>query len=559
MIASPPVPPHRYYYLHNFERALAWIAQRYSDLLDPGEHDFIAQFAALPDLSRALLVRMLMRRGPWFRASKLVYEEIPDVCAAAGPLLALGWLDTHAPMHLQELFDLHTKSELAPLFAPPERGSGTRKSDWLLALGSVHAEPKPYADWHPQATEPVWRVMLGALSERLRLMFFGNLRQDWSEFVLADLGVFRYESVDFDAASRAFQTRADIDAYLALHACREALEQEVDAAQMRQAIDACRSANPWLEQRRAKLLLRLGHACERAQQWDEALQTYAQCSYPGARHRRLRVLERLERHEEALAGALAAQQAPESDEELQKLQRMLPRLQRSVGQGAPGRRPSAARALAQMRLDIVLDPPSVPMSVEYVLRQHWHSEAAPVFYVENALINSLFGLLCWPAIFAPVQGAFFHPFQSAPADLSAPDFTQRRAEEFARCLALLDTPDYAPTILARYAAKQGLQSPFVFWGTLTEPLLRLALECISAAHLKLLFTRLLADVKANRTGFPDLVRFWPGEQRYELVEVKGPGDKLQDNQIRWLQYCRTHGIPVSVCHVQWRTAPGDGP
>ena len=34
--------------------------------------------------------------------------------------------------------------------------------------------------------------MVGDLCERLRLMFFGNLRQDWSEFVLADLGVFKY-------------------------------------------------------------------------------------------------------------------------------------------------------------------------------------------------------------------------------------------------------------------------------------------------------------------------------------------------------------------------------
>jgi hypothetical protein len=103
-----------------------------------------------------------------------------------------------------------------------------------------------------------------------------------------------------------------------------------------------------------------------------------------------------------------------------------------------------------------------------------------------------------------------------------------------------------------------VQSPFVFWGVLTEPLLRLALECISANHLKLLFVRLMADVKTNRSGFPDLVRFWPGERRYELVEVKGPGDKLQDNQIRWLQYCSDHGIPVSVCHVQWRLpAAGD--
>ena len=67
---------------------------------------------------------------------------------------------------------------------------------------------------------------------------------------------------------------------------------------------------------------------------------------------------------------------------------------------------------------------------------------------------------------------------------------------------------------------------------------------------------LLREVKANRTGFPDLVRFYPhrteAEGRYELVEVKAPGDKLQDNQIRWLAYCAGQGIPVRVCHVQGR-------
>ncbi|KAG1240591.1 hypothetical protein G6F68_017511 [Rhizopus microsporus] len=70
------------------------------------------------------------------------------------------------------------------------------------------------------------------------------------------------------------------------------------------------------------------------------------------------------------------------------------------------------------------------MPVEFVTRDHLHQDDAPVHYVENALINSLFGLLCWPAVFAPLPGAFFHPFQRAPADLDAPDFHQRRAALF---------------------------------------------------------------------------------------------------------------------------------
>lgn len=544
--------PHRYYYLHNFRQALDWIGERHGDLLAADEQCFLAQFAALPQLSQALMVRMLMRRGPWFRAGKLVYEEIPDVAAAAAPLQEVGWLATQEPMGLDELFALHTKPELLQLFAGAGLPGGLRKSALLQALQADHAAPRTYAQWNPAAREPVWRVMVGELCERLRLMFFGNLHQDWSEFVLADLGIFRYESVAFDADSRAFQSRADVDCYLALSALRQALDEGEDAEVLLQAVASCESANPWLEKRRARLLLRIGQACERAQDWSQAERAYLQCGYPGARHRRMRVYERMQRFEDALALALAAQQAPESDEESQRVARMLPRLRRSLGQGGTTRKsaPEAAGSLETVTLE--LDAPAVPTAVEYVLRAHWHTAEAPVFYVENALVNSLFGLLCWPAIFAPLPGAFFHPFQSGPADLGAPDFAARRAALFDACLELLDTGAYRQAILQRHAEKNGVQSPFVFWGTVDEALLALALDCIPAAHLKLLFTRLLRDVKANRTGFPDLVRFWPAQRRYAFVEVKGPGDKLQDNQIRWLQYCGAHGIPASVCHVRWR-------
>ncbi|MDR0225475.1 MAG: VRR-NUC domain-containing protein [Burkholderiaceae bacterium] len=550
--------PHRFYYLHNFQRALDWIAERYGDLLDASEQDFLAQFCGLPQASRALMVRLLMRRGPWFRAGKLVYEEIPDIGDAAAPLLALGWLDADHPMALEELFALHTKPELLQIFSPAAGGlhAGMRKPEMLQALQPAQGLARTYGQWHPQSGEAAWRVMVGGLGERLRLMFFGNLHQDWSEFVLADLGVFQYERVAFDAGSRAFQSRADVDGYLALQASRAALEEGSDMAALLEQVAGQASANPWLEQRRAKLLLRLGQACERAQDWPLAEKAYALSAYPGARHRRMRVYERMQRFGDAMALAQAAQAQPESDEELQRVARMLPRLRRSLGQGGGVRTASLAPAVARMRNDLELEAPADGRSVEYALRDHWHSEEAPVFYVENALVNSLFGLLCWPALFAPLPGAFFHPFQSGPADLGAPDFVRRRADLFGACLAALDDGSYRAVIRQRFADKQGLQSPFVFWGVLGVPLLDLALDCMPAQHLRLLFARLLSDPQANRTGFPDLVRFWPAQRRYELVEAKAPGDKLQDNQIRWLQYCAEHGIPVSVCHVQWRQPPG---
>ncbi|CAE6845600.1 VRR-NUC domain-containing protein [Paraburkholderia nemoris] len=556
------------YYLLNFERALAWLAERYDDLLDAHEHGFLRDFAALPQPSRALLVRMLMRKGTLFRASRLSYDEIGCPLQAVAPLAMLGWVDTEPVLTLDDLFALTTRPELLLIFADAialtPGAKGLRKPDLLETLRPFYesegeadergATAHPLSTWHAQTTDRVFHVAIASLCDRLRLMFFGNLQQDWSEFVLADLGVFQYEKVAFAPSSRAFQQRADVDVYLALHACREALEWLPTGDAESEAIDelvaaiaAIETSNPWLETRRAKLLFRIGQHCERQQNWPAALAVYERCAWPGARHRRLRVLERSERFDEAFALASQAAAEPESEEEAQRIERMLPRLQRKRGERVA--RVAAARPVE--RSTLVLPRPEAPHPVEYVARDHLTCDSAPVHYVENALINSLFGLLCWEPVFAALPGAFFHPFQRGPADLHAPDFHARRAEQFAACLAQLDSSAYRETILRRLQSKAGLQSPFVFWGLLTPELVELALDCLPAAHLKLWFERLLRDIRGNRSGLPDLIRFWPAERRYELIEVKGPGDRLQDNQIRWLAYCAQHGMPVRVLDVRW--------
>ncbi|HEF5869743.1 TPA: VRR-NUC domain-containing protein [Burkholderia cenocepacia] len=549
MTPASPTPP-AFYYLTNFERALAWLGERYDDLFDAHEHAFVRQFATLPQASRALLVRMLMRNGSDFRASKLVYDEIGCTLDAAAPLVALGWVDPAPALTLDELFALSTKAELLRIFPSLAAHAGERKADWLERLRPVHDVAQPLDAWCAQPDDRVLRVTVGALCDRLRLMFFGNLHQDWSEFVLADLGVFQYESVPIAPSSRAFQQRGDVDAYLALQMCRDALDawpDDLPFDDLLRALDAVDCAQPWLATRRAKLLFALGQACERRADWDAALDAYTRSAWPGSRHRRIRVLERCGRDGDALALALDARNGFESDEERQRVERMLPRLQRRAGH----RVERAPAATDVPRETLVLARPDAFVSVEFAVRDHLAQPASPVHYVENTLINSLFGLLCWEPVFAAVPGAFFHPFQRGPADLHAPDFAVRRAAAFDACFAQLDSGAYRDTIRRHFATKAGLQSPFVFWGVLTDELLDEALACLPPEHLRLWFTRLLADIRSNRSGLPDLVRFWPDERRYELIEVKGPGDRLQDNQTRWLAYCLAHRMPVRVVDVEW--------
>ncbi|MFD2645520.1 VRR-NUC domain-containing protein [Pseudomonas japonica] len=539
-----------FYYLHNFRQVLDWLRLRYGDLLDAEEQAFIAGFERLPRASQALLVRMVMRKGVHFRGRRLAYDEIGPTTEAMAPLLALGWVDADAPLLLEELFQLLLKDEISRCFAPLLTRPKAAKHELFEQIHERFPEPRPLREWWPECAEAIYVLRQQAVCDRLRLLFFGNLYQDWSEFVLADLGLLRYEPVDFDGESRALRERADVELCLALHACAEQLEGEVDIDLLLGRLHGLSTRNPWLERRRAKLVYHLGHLCERAGDWARARTIYAGCAHPQARERHIRVLEHSGEFQQALELATLAADHPGSAAEAQALSRILPRLRRKLG-GPPQPRRKAPDI---NRVDLTLPAEWASLGVERAVLAHLEQPEAPVHYVENTLFNSLFGLLCWRAIFAPLPGAFFHPFQSGPQDLLDEGFHGRRAELFAECMGQLNDGRYRQTLRDTYAAKHGVQSPFVYWELLTPELLELALDCLPPAHLKQCFLRLLDDIQANRAGMPDLIQFWPGEKRYRMIEVKGPGDRLQDNQLRWIEFCSAHGLPVDVCHVQWAAA-----
>ena len=537
-----------FYYLQNFETVARWVLDRYSDLLEEREINRLRNFFHLPQNSRALLTRMVMRKGNLFRASKLNYVEIGKTRSVLKPLLTKDWIVCNPELSLSELFELLTKDELSATFTElPRHG---RKSAWLDMLTAHYPHVHTFEHWCSDIDDIVVTLIEPELFDRIRLLFFGNLHQDWSEFVLADLGIYLYEDVALTAEARAFQSRCDIEHYEVLYHCREAIEEENSHFEkLLQTLLSLQSMNSWILRRRSKVLFKLGQRCEKLRDWKNALTIYQKCEYPGARVRLIRVLERLEQFKDALALANQAANEPESDAEHQQVLRMLPRLRRHAGEQVE----KYIAATPSTEIELTLPQPTGPYSVEMAIQQLLHHEDGPAFYVENTLINALFGLLCWDAIFAPIPGAFFHPFQAAPADLLHPEFHASRKSHFDELFAQFDSGSYKQTIYERYKDKQWIQSPFVHWALLSEELLQLALTCIPAHHLRALFTRILQDIKINRSGLPDLIQFWPREQRYQMIEVKGPGDRLQDNQKRWLNYCALHEIPTAVCYVQWQS------
>ncbi|MEP6548740.1 MAG: VRR-NUC domain-containing protein [Gammaproteobacteria bacterium] len=549
MSVPTPLPTDRlaaqFYYLDHFHTALSWLKERYADLLSSAESEFIAEFLRLPRASQALLVRLIMRRGQRFRATKINYPEVGPIDAAFGALIELHWVDPHPLLSIDELVKLITRAEIAEIFT--ELPASLTKSEVHAQLRETYTEARSFEEWRGNVNERVYLVAIAPLCNQLRLLFFGNFRQEWSEFVLADLGVFKYEAVPFSKDSRAFSTRKDIEDFYSLYECRRRLHEEQPLQEVLAQVPKVSLQHEWLEGRRSKLLFQIARKHERSGDRDGALTLYMDCRYPGARLRAIRSLEVAGRHREALELATLAQRRPESSAEAQKLERIGKRLERKVGVPATLRRVVARPE----RIDLIVPPPSGGESVEHIAREHLADSDAPVYYVENGLINSLFGLLCWEAIFAPVSGAFFHPFQFGPMDLFSPTFRARRAPAFEACFDALEANTYATRIRHTFSIKKGTQSPFVAWGLLSDDLLDHALICIPAADLRGYFERLLDNLSENRSGLPDLVQFWPGERRYRMIEVKGPGDRLQDNQLRWMEFCSHHHISVAVCHVRW--------
>ena len=539
----PSLPP--LYYLHNLEAAFACIEARYADLLDAQEQGFLTGFAALPLPSRALLARLLLRKGPYFRIGALRYAEIEDLAAALAPLSDRGFISLQPVLDLPSLFALLTRGELVAAF--PQLPATQSKLQWQSDLAGLWPEARPLREWAPGLNDAVIALQVAALAMRLRLLFFGNSRQEWHEFVLTDLGILRYESVAFDLRSRPFQHRQDIESYYHLHDCRERLRAGVASTEIADELAVPTGISDWLQARYQRVQLAFGDQQQRERDFEGALATYRACGSPDAQLQCVKLLERLQRPAEAHAVATALRASRCSEALVQAAERCLARLCRRLGVVAPGRAPQGRTDTQQL----MLPRPPGGGSVERIAAEHLARGGGEVFYVENSLLGSLFGLLYWDALFAPVPGAFFHPFQSRPADLYTPAFQRHRGTQLQAARAALDSGAYRALIEVRYREKYALQSAFVSWGLLTEPLLALALAVIPASHLRLCFDRMLEDLRENSSGLPDLIQFWPEVGRYRMIEVKGPGDRLQYNQRRWLEFFHAHALPVTVCHVSW--------
>lgn len=451
-------------------------------------------------------------------------------------------------------------AELGALYTLPEWRRAFAGEPGVPVAGSKAATLEAVAGL-PLAPGEAQRRLAGAdqlvapaaaeVVEVLQLLFFGNRRQGLTDFVLSDLGVARYYPYALDRSQRLFAERAALDEYRQVGRLADAawlLREAGDAAglgELAGLLLAERPRHPPSQRRYWRLLNRVARELERKGELMQAEALYRRSEQHPARERMARVLEASGRHAEALATCAAILDQPWCEAEADAARRMLPRLRRRLDAGSP---PSPRDRFATLDLLLPRTDERVELAVARALSAHWRS----VHYVENQLMNGLFGLAFWEEIFAPVPGAFHNAFQAVPADMYDGGFLPRRRERLARRLSALRSGDLQAALLATWDHCEGYQCHWVNWRALSRDLVAHSLRCLPRKVLLAIWERQLFDPAENRSGFPDLLALGHQEGDYHFYEVKGPGDQLQDSQRRWLRFFQRQGIPAQVVRVSWR-------
>jgi len=168
-------------------------------------------------------------------------------------------------------------------------------------------------------------------------------------------------------------------------------------------------------------------------------------------------------------------------------------------------------------------------------------------------VCTIYGLLFWDIIFAPIPGAFETPFQTAPLDIADDTFYTSRQDMIDDRLSEI-REGKAPELLEANDNRHRETETWcvgVRWDLCGKQDFLDIIDCLGPTPLSEICRIISEDYSSRASGLPDLI-VWDtskAKNRCMFVEVKGPGDSLQENQKTWLDLLIRADVAVEVCRV----------
>ncbi len=466
------------------------------------------------------------------------------------------------------------------------------------------------------------------LLRRVQRLFFLNSRQDPGTLVTVDLALVRFPSYRVWRTGPVFPDRRSFDAFLEAEALRDTFESAVHsrnepaaAAAGKQAfvrfLDAETSAAGFLERFEARYVL-AGTAlafvrrCERTHGATEAATMYEQLLHAGLpgryRGRAWRRLALLRERQHDLAGALAACARGLDEQGLRRgdrvdlvarSSRILARASRQGRRvaGASGHEDGTTRggsrgldgAIGDGRgsREVVVQRPIVAsgrgrrmlfedvdgraQEVEQLALAAYRAAGVDGVVSENQFFTTLFGVLFWDILFAPIPDVFQTPYQDAPLDLGTDAFYATRRDAIEARLRQIGEEGAGERILREHDRRfRGVLARGVAWERFSEEALAEGVVRLGGKRLVAVLGPLARDYRSWRRGLPDLLlwrseggfggvgcggEYWaaggyevPGADVW-FAEVKSPRDRVGPHQKAWIATLRRAGLWVEVCRV----------
>lgn len=530
-----------FYYRNHFLEMLAAVSDIYRSVLSSEHHAFIAQFHSLSQDAQCLLIRMINRRGSIFNRDLFRYAEITDLKQALQELAACNlarMIDEGDYARFVACVSKQALVEAAKAAAFTDIRSSWAKQRLIEYFISSISFRTAYDYCGGDRfvalanTQPI---------EFLLYLYFGKTEVGLNNFTLRDLGIIRTNT------AATFSARfADGNEALACFYYSQLLDRlEVRSVQTYQRACADILTGPdcpsdYASELCSRAAYKAGQFFERRGDRDLAEQLYRTGSSSECRERLARLLYASGHKASAEELLHRMIDDPASDDELLFATDFYARK-------FNGNRTGLCTELLRAGLSLVVDDThrgNPEAGVAGVMRRQGHR----VFFAENILWRSLFGILFWDELFD--SGQLTSEFDRIPHCLRDRSFGRVFETEIDRKLAAVRTHAGLGLLLKTVAARWGQPNGLFAWGHVQIDAIRSLLSGPTAGSVAAILQLMCEDFGNTHDGFPDLMLVKDGAVSF--LEVKSEGDAIRRNQLARLRQFVNSGLSAEIARVNYR-------
>ena len=531
------------YYLDYFKYLIEFISEGSTHLLSEDDESFIALFNSLSEDAQCLMVRMMNRKGEYFRLEKFTYAEIENIPAAAEELVEAEIVSLDPPNDFL-LFNLFTKSELNQLF-PGREFQKKYKDDIIVEL----AEENNSSDYDALRSKyTIMHLLVQDQIEYLKLLFFGHAHGMMTEFVIRDIGNVKLENMDDKEFTPWFDYLEEAKSVFELYKWDRTIRHAIPVLLPKEIAELCGAVNwslylnhPKSRKIGDRFMLRLGEYFEKAGHLEESLNYYALARKHPARERRIRIHEKLGESDTAREIAEVAFESPYNASEKIFAKDFLGKKSK--------RNYRSTTARINESPEILISEPEGARVEQHALA-YYEARGYTGIHSENYLWRGLFGLVFWEELFGNDHATFHNPLQRMPSDLHTEAFyTNRKTHLDTKLSRLKSKKQFQSFLESTYQEKEGINNYMVGWHESLLPTLEACIKHLPLKGIKAVLLEMSRNVKDNSAGFPDLF-IWNNDD-YHFYEIKSPNDHLSAQQLFWLDFFQEHKIKSEILRIKY--------